>query len=210
VLGVVQAISGFLLLTCVALSIASFVVRFRRSRGVERQQLRWYLVGAICLAIGILIGVVFNPPVNWPFAITTSAVPVTAGIAITRYHLYDLDRLISRAVAYLAVSAVLVAVYAGIVIGIGALTGRTDSPILIAGATLAVAALVRPVLRRVKSAIDRRFYRRRYDAQRALEAFSASLRDEVALEQVRGRLLGTVRETMQPTAASVWLRGGER
>jgi hypothetical protein len=127
-----------------------------------------------------------------------------------RYHLYDLDRLISRAVAYLAVSTVLVGVYAGIVVGIGALTGRTDSPVLIAGATLAVAALVRPVLRRVKGAIDRRFYRRRYDAQRALDAFAAGLRDEVALEQVRSHLLSTVRETIQPAAASVWLRGASR
>jgi hypothetical protein len=209
-LGVVQAVGGFVFMATVILSIASFVVRFRRSRGVERQQLRWYLVGAASLGLGILIGVVFNPQVDWPFALTTSMVPITAGIAITRYRLYDLDRLLSRAVAYLAMSALLLGVYAGIVVGVGALTGRTDSPLLIAGATLAVAALVRPVLRRVKGAVDRRFYRRRYDAQRALEAFAAGLRDEVALEQVRGRLLTTVRDTMQPAAVSVWLRGTSR
>jgi hypothetical protein len=92
------------------------------------------------------------------------------------------------------------------VVGVGALTGRSDNPVVIAGATLAVAALVRPVLRRVKGAVDRRFNRRRYDAQRALEAFAASLRDEIALEQVRGQLLGAVREAIQPETASVWLR----
>jgi hypothetical protein len=210
VLGVVQAVGGALFLGSIVLSWASFVVRFRRSRGVERQQLRWFLVGASVLGAQIVFSIVLNPPSNWPFALGSSAVPIAAGIAITRYHLYDLDRLLSRAVAYLAVSAVLIAVYAGIVVGIGALTGRTDSPILIAGATLLVAALVRPVLRRVKGAVDRRFYRRRYDAQRALDAFAASLRDEIALEQVRGRLLATVRETMQPAGATLWLRGGER
>ncbi|HXJ66322.1 MAG TPA: hypothetical protein VNN79_21380 [Actinomycetota bacterium] len=210
VLGVVQAVGGALFLGSILLSWASFVVRFRRSRGVERQQLRWFLVGASVLGAQIVFSIVLNPPSNWPFALGSSAVPIAAGIAITRYHLYDLDRLLSRAVAYVAVSALLITVYAGIVVGIGALTGRTDSPILIAGATLLVAALVRPVLRRVKGAIDRRFYRRRYDAQRALEAFAASLRDEIALEQVRGRLLATVRETMQPAGATLWLRGGER
>jgi hypothetical protein len=207
VLGVVQAAGGFLLLASVVASITSFVVRFRRSSGVLRQQLRWFVVGATVLGIGIAIGILFNPEADWPFAVTASAVPVTAGIAITRYHLYDLDRLLSRAVAYLAVSALLVAMYAGVIVGIGALTGRTDSPVVIAGATLLVAALVRPVVRRVKGAIDRRFYRRRYDSQRALEAFSAGLRDEVALDQVRSRLLSTVRETMEPAAATVWLRG---
>ena len=208
ILGVVQSVFDLVFLVSILASVASFVVRFRRSSGVERQQLRWFLVGALVLGLGIVISIVFNPPGNLMFALTTSAVPLAAGIAITRYHLYDLDRLISRAVAYIALTAVLVAVYAGLVVGIGTLTGRTDSPVLIAGATLAVAALVRPVLRRVKGVVDRRFYRRRYDAQRALEAFAANLRDEVALEQVRAQLLGTVQETLQPLAASVWLRTG--
>jgi 4-amino-4-deoxy-L-arabinose transferase-like glycosyltransferase len=187
-------------------SIAGFVVRFRRSRGAERQQLKWFLVGALVLGIGITVDIVLKPESDILFALAASAVPLAAGVAITRYRLYDLDRLLSRTIAYLAVSAALVAVYAGIVVGIGALTGRTDSPVLIAGATLVVAALVRPLLRRVKAAIDHRFNRRRYDAQRALEAFAARLRDEVALEQVRSHLLGTVQETVQPVTATVWLR----
>jgi hypothetical protein len=210
VLGLLQGLAGILLFVLIAASITAFVFRFRRSHGVERQQLRWFLVGAIVLGVGITIDILVQTESDLPFALVASAVPLSAGIAITRYHLYDLDRLISRAVAYLAVSTLLVAVYAGIVIGIGALSGRTDSPILIAGATLAVAALVRPVVRRAKGVVDRRFYRRRYDAQRALEVFSAGLRDEVALEQVRGHLLATVQETMQPSQASVWLRGSVR
>lgn len=210
ILGFLQGLSGILLLGLIGFSIAGFAVRFRRSRGVERLQLRWFLVGAVILGLGIALNLVLQPKGDVLFALAVSAVPLAAGIAITRYHLYDLDRLISRAVAYIAVSAVLVAVYAGIVVGIGALTGRTDSPLLIAGATLAVAALVRPVLRRVKAGVDHRFYRRRYDAQRALEAFAAGLRDEVALEQVRGHLLATVQETMQPAGATLWLRGGGR
>jgi len=210
VLAAINLAFGAAFFVSISASVASFVVRFRRSRGIERQQLKWFLVGALALGAGIVISIAFNTTGNVVFGLSTSAVPLAAGIAISRYHLYDLDRLISRAVAYLAVSALLVAVYAGIVVGIGALTGSTDSPVLIAGATLAVAALVRPVLLRVRAAIDRRFYRGRYDAQQALEAFAASLRDEVALEQVRAHLLGAVRETMQPAQASVWLRGGAR
>ncbi len=210
VLGLLQGVGGLALFVLIAASITGFVVRFRRSRGVERQQLRWFLVGAVVLGVGITVDIVLNPESDLLFALVASAVPLSAGIAITRYHLYDLDRLISRAVAYIAVTALLIAVYAGIVVGIGALTGRSDNPVLIAGATLAVAGLVRPVLRRVKAAVDRRFYRRRYDAQRALETFAAGLRDEVALEQVRSHLLGTVVETVQPASVSVWLRGGGR
>ena len=207
-LGAAQSVFGVVFLVTIVASVASFAVRFRRSRGVERQQLRWFLAGAGILGVGIIVSIVVNPPGNWWFAVTTSALPLAAGIAITRYHLYDLDRLLSRTIAYLAVSALLVGIYAGIVVGIGTLTGSSDSPLLIAGGTLAVAALVRPVLGRVRSGIDRRFNRRRYDAQRALEGFSTRLRDQVALEQVRSNLLGTVHETLQPSTASVWLRGG--
>ena len=207
ILGFLAGASGIVLLVLIAASVAGFVVRFRRSRGVERQQLRWFLLGAVILGAAIVLDLL-KPQLDLLFVLAASAIPLSAGIAITRYHLYDLDRLISRAVAYLAVSAVLVGVYAAIVVGIGTLTGASDNPVLIAGATLAVAALVRPVLRRVKAAVDRRFYRRRYDSQRALDAFAATLRDEVALDEVRGLLLGAVRQTMQPTAASVWLRQG--
>ena len=210
ILGAAQAVFNAAFVVSIAGSVASFVVRFRRSKGVERLQLRWFLVGAIVFGLGILASIFFNPSGDLLFALTTSALPVAAGIAITRYRLYDLDRLISRAVAYLAVSALLVGVYAALVVGVGALTGGSDNPLLIAGATLAVAALVRPVLRRVKSAVDRRFARRRYDAQLALEAFAARLRDEIALEQVRGHLLATVGETVQPATTSLWLRGDRR
>jgi hypothetical protein len=206
ILGIAQAVFGFLFVVMIVCSIASFVVRFRRSRGVERQQLRWFVLGSLALGTAIVVDIVAPQNNDLLFSLGASAVPLAAGIAITRYRLYDLDRLISRVVAYLAVSALLVGVYAAIVVGVGALTGRSDNPVVIAGATLAVAAMVRPLLRRAKAAIDRRFNRRRYDAQRALEGFVSRLRDEVALDQVRTQLLGTVRETMQPTVATMWLR----
>jgi small-conductance mechanosensitive channel len=200
---------GFLLfLIAVGLSIASLVVRFRRSRGLERAQLKWFVFAAV-LTILFGVGASVAATTAWLQAlgyVAIAVIPVACLVSIMRYRLYDIDRLISRTVAYFAVSAVLVGVYAAIVVGVGALTGRTDSPVLIAGATLAVAALVRPLLRAVKSVVDRRFARRRYDAQRALEEFSARMRDEVDLEQVRAHLLGTVRDTMQPAFAGLWLR----
>jgi hypothetical protein len=200
---------GFLLfLIATGLSIASLVLRFRRSRGLERAQLKWFVFAA---ALTLLFGVGASVAATaaWLQAlgfVAIAVIPVACLVSITRYRLYDIDRIISRAVAYFAVSAALVGVYATIVVGVGALTGRSDSPVLIAGATLAVAALVRPLLRAVKSVVDRRFARRRYDAQRALEAFSAGLRDEVDLEQVRAHLLATVRETVQPDLVALWLR----
>jgi hypothetical protein len=206
VLNVLQAVGGFAFLVFIGASVTGFIVRFRRSRGVERQQLKWFRAGAMVLGVGICLDMVLDLNTDVLFTVAASAVPLAAGVAITRYRLYDLDRLISRAVAYLAVSALLVAVYAGIVVGIGALTGRTDSPVLIAGATLAVAALVRPLLRRVKAGIDRRFYRRRYDAERTLAAFSARLRDEVDIAELRAGLLAVVGDAVQPAAAALWLR----
>jgi hypothetical protein len=185
------------------LCVASVFGRLRRAAGVERQQLKW-------LTLGMVAGL---PATTWSGLLTIiSSVTFVAciGVAMLRFHLYDIDRVISRVLAYALVTAVLVGVYAALVVGLGAVIGRSGSPLLIAGGTLVVAALFGPVRRRVQAGVDRRFNRRRYDAQRALEAFSAGLRDGVALEQVRGHLLATVRETMQPAQASVWLRGGAR
>ena len=184
---VLTPIAFLMLLVAVVLSIASLVVRFHRSRGVERAQLKWFVFAAVLTAL-LGVGASVAATTWWLQAlgyVAVAVIPIACLVSITRYRLYDIDRLISRTVAYSAVTVVLVAVYAVIVVGVGALTGRNDSPVLIAGATLAVAALVRPVLRRVKGAVDRRFYRRRYDAQRALEVFAATLRDQTALEQVR-------------------------
>jgi hypothetical protein len=205
---VLTPIAFLLFLVAVVSSVAALVVRFRSSGPVQRAQLKWFLLAAfVTVALGV--GTSVTATAVWLEAlgyVAIAVLPVACLVSITRYRLYDIDRLISRAVAYLAVSAVLVGAYAAIVVGIGAVTGRGDNPVVIAGATLAVAALVRPVLRRVKAAVDHRFYRRRYDAQRALEAFSARLRDEVNLGEVRANLVGTVGETLQPARATLWLR----
>jgi hypothetical protein len=192
------------------LSIASAFVRYHRATGIERQQLKWFSVGSVVLALGVVASF---PSTWWTALIALFGLFVfigCIGVALLRYRLYDLGRIVSRALAYAVVTALLVGVYAAVVVGLGAAFGRTGSPVLIAGATLLVAAMFGPLRRRVQAAVDRRFNRRRYDAERALGEFAATLRDETALEQVRGELLGTVRSTVQPATASLWLRTNAR
>ncbi len=208
---ILTPIAFLMFLVAVGLSIASLVVRFRRSRGIEREQLKWFVFAAV-LTVALGVGATVAVHALWLKLlgyVAIAVIPIACLVSIMRYRLYDIDRVISRTVAYFAVIALLVGVYAAVVVGVGALTGRTDSPVVIAGATLAVAALFGPVLRAVKSVVDRRFARRRYDAQLALEAFAKHLRDEVALDQVRSHLPGMVRDTMQPATVSVWFRRAE-
>jgi hypothetical protein len=141
-------------------------------------------------------------------AFTSSCVallPLATGAAILRYRLYDLDRIISRTVAYALLTLLLGLGYAAVVIGLGRLLPQGSS-LVVAAATLAVAAVFQPARRRVQGAVDRRFNRRRYDAARTIQAFSARLRQEVDLDALTGELLAVVQETMQPTRASLWLR----
>jgi hypothetical protein len=134
-------------------------------------------------------------------------VAVGVGIAVLRYRLYDIGRIINRTIVYALLTAVLVGLYAAIVVGIGSLLGGRSSPVLIAAATLVVAALAGPARRRIQTLIDRRFYRRRYDAERVLAEFGSRLRDEVDVDELR-RLLGTTAErTVQPERVGVWIRG---
>jgi len=199
-------LAGVSLVMC----IASVFVRFHRATGVERQQLRWFAVGGVVLALGVVASF---PSAWWTALLALVGLFVfigCIGVAILRYRLYDLGRIVSRALAYAVVTALLVGVYAAVVVGLGAALGSTGSPVLIAGATLLVAALFGPLRRRVQAAVDRRFNRRRYDAEQALGEFAATLRDEASLEQVRGDLLGTVWATLQPAAASLWLNASER
>jgi hypothetical protein len=188
--------------------IASLVVRFRRSTGTERQQLKWITYGGVLTAMAVgmafteiegLIGLVLVSPLL--------AMPLAIGVAVLRYRLYDIDRIINRTLVYGGLTVLLAAVYVGVVVGLGTLIGQ--STLLVAGSTLLVAALFRPARRRVQGLIDRRFYRQKYDAARTLEAFSARLRDEVDLDSLTGDLVGVVRETMQPARASLWLRTPE-
>jgi hypothetical protein len=190
------------------------VLRFRRARGGERQQLKWFAyAGAVTVAGLVLllfpsqygwIGPV-SPLVTVPILVS---MPVAAGVAILKYRLYDIDRIINRTLVYGLLTAILGGVYAGIVLVLGQLFGGIgDSPAswAVAGATLSVAALFQPARRRIQAVVDRRFNRRRYDAARTVEAFSRRLRDQIELDTLSAELLTVVDQTMQPTAVSLWL-----
>jgi hypothetical protein len=193
-------------------SMASLVVRFRRSHGVERQQLKWMAAAAALVVAAWLVNAfvdqVLHEDISLILPLTLLALPAAATVAILRYRLYDLGLVVNRALVYGALSATLAGAYLGIVLLLQlALEPLTsDSGLAIAGSTLAVAALFRPARRRIQELVDRRFYRRRYDAARTVESFSARLRDEVELEALSAELRGVVRETVQPAHVSLWLR----
>lgn len=189
---------------------ASLVVRFRRAEGVERQQLRWVAaagslavvaVPTALVGIGLGNGLIVGLGVVGYAAVLCLAI----GAAILRYRLYDLDRIVSRTVTYGLLSLLLAGAYAGMVLTLGRLVDLRGSDLVVALATLAVAALFRPAHRRIQVLVDRRFNRRRYDAIRIVEAFSARLRDEIDLDPLADELVDVVRRTVQPTRASLWL-----
>jgi hypothetical protein len=192
-------------------AVLCVILRFRGSRGVERQQLRWVAAGAAAAVVGPALLIPLEAlevlpttdSFSWPLLLS---VPLAIAVAVLRYRLWDLDRLISRTVAYGLLTLVLGGGYAVVVLGLGQLLGR-DSSLVVAAATLAAAALFQPARRRVQALVDRRFNRRRYDAARTLEGFAARLRDQVDLDALHGELLEVVDQTMQPTRASLWLRG---
>jgi hypothetical protein len=188
------------------------VVRFRRARGVERQQLRWVALGAGLAALAVAGTIAGAETDNvsvrdWFTGVFVALIPLAIAAAILRYRLYDLDRIISRTLAYGLLTVLLGGAYAGVVLGLGALLGQSRS-LVVAGATLALAAVFQPARRRVQGLVDRRFNRRRYDAARTIEAFSVRLRQQVDLDALRAELLAVVETTMQPTRASLWLRRG--
>jgi hypothetical protein len=188
----------------------SLVGRFRRAGGVERQQLRWLAVGAALAALALLAalgGVVSSKMVLVEAAVGTcvALLPLATGAAILRYRLYDLDRIISRTLAYGLLTVLLGGGYAGVVLGLGQLLGRSSS-LVVAAATLAVAAAFQPARRRVQWVVDRRFNRHRYDAAQTIQAFSARLRQQVDLDSLAAELLAVVEHTVQPTQVSLWLR----
>jgi hypothetical protein len=195
----------------VVVGAASLVVRYRRARGTERQQLRWVALAAALAALGSVVllaaGAMGASPdlLGWVAGTCFAILPLTIGAAILRYRLYDLDRIVSRTLAYGLLSVLLGGGYAGLVLGLGQLLGRSSS-LAVAGATLAVAAAFQPARHRVQQAVDRRFNRRRYDAAQTIERFSARLRQQVDLDTLTSELLAVVDQTMQPTQASLWLR----
>ena len=204
--------TGFLNITLgllVVAAVVSLVVRFRRSRGEERLQLKWFTYAAAVLPVILLGDYLPDAVSNLLFAVGISLLPVAAGLAGLRYRMYEIDRLINRTLVYGLVTVLLAGVYAGLVLVLGQLSGgvASDPPSwVVAGATLAVAALFQPARQRVQRLVDRHFNRARYDAVRTVEGFSARLRDQVDLDTLAAELLAVVDQTVQPTRASLWLR----
>jgi hypothetical protein len=194
----------------VVVAAGSLVVRFRRARGTERQQLRWVALAAALASLAavlVLAAFAMGTPVllGWVAGFYVAILPLAIGAAVLRYRLYDLDRIISRTLAYGLLTVLLGGGYAGIVLGLGQLLGH-DSSLVVAAATLAVAAMFQPARRRIQAAVDRRFNRRRYDAAQTIQAFSARLRQQVDLDTLTTELLAVVNQTMQPASVSLWLR----
>jgi hypothetical protein len=195
-------------------AVISLLVRFRRSRGEERQQIKWFAAAA---ALSLVSIIVFGQStrglpeaiVALSFLLVIPSVPIATGIAILRYRLYDIDRIINRTLVYGSLTVTLVALYFGGIVVLQrifvTLTGQ-QSTLAVVASTLLIAALFTPLRRRIQSFIDRSFYRSKYDARKTLEAFSAKLRDETDLEALNNDLMGVVRETMQPAHVSLWLR----
>jgi hypothetical protein len=208
----VPAVAGAaVVMVSVLVGAGSLVVRFRRARGTERQQLRW-LAYAAALAAGLLLVALVaafllanDNLVFMSLALGMALLPLATGAAILRYRLYDIDRIVSRTVAYGLLTVLLGGGYAGVVLGLGQLLGRQSS-LAVAGATLAVAAVFQPTRRHIQALVDRRFNRRRYDAARTIAAFSARLRQQVDLDSLTAELLAVVDQTIQPSQASLWLR----
>lgn len=217
VIDVLDAVLGVVLLGLIVVVLGSLVLRFRRARGVERAQLRWVLAGILGTFtswVGLFVldlAVASNAVVDqsWAIAVLSLAlIPIGIGLAVLRYRLYEVDRIVSRALTYGLLTMLLASAYVALVLAAQAafasLAGGSD--LAIAVSTLVVAALFLPLRSRVQGFVDRRFYRRRYDAQRTLEAFGARLREQVELDVLGSELLGVVGETMQPAHVSVWLR----
>ena len=214
---------GFpLLALCILASVVSLVLRYRRSRDEEREQIKWIAFAASVVGLLFLTGLVISliygsKPPSWTrlldtmTALSYTGVPIAVGFAVLKYRLYDIDIIINRTLVYVSLTLMLALVYFGGVTATQAifrtLTGQEQQPQLaIVVSTLVIAALFNPLRRRIQSFIDRRFYRKKYDARKTLEGFSARLRDETNLGALSDELVGVVRETMQPVHASLWLR----
>jgi hypothetical protein len=214
-----------LLPLCMLASALSLVLRYRRSRGEEREQIKWIAFAASVVGLLYLIAMVSSLTYSGPWGsagtplwlgllqqaalVSFPAVPIAVGFAVLQYRLYDIDLLINRTLVYASLTATLVALYVGGIVLLQRvfvlLTGQ-KSTLAVVASTLLIAALFNPLRRRIQSFVDRRFYRSKYDARKTLEAFSAKLRDETDLEALNNDLVGVVRETMQPAHVSLWLR----
>jgi hypothetical protein len=217
--------SNSILLNMVALVLVvaaalSVFVRLHRAKGIERQQIKWFAYATAAAVMGLVLAEIIPDVIDVPlwferighaiFLLLIPAIPISMGIAILRYRLYDIDLIINRTLVYGTLTATLALVYFGVVTTTQALfrtlTGQQELPQLaVVASTLAIAALFNPLRRRIQSFIDRRFYRRKYDARRTLEAFSVRLRDVTDLNSLNSELLSVVRDAMQPEHVSLWL-----
>jgi hypothetical protein len=202
--------------------VVSLVLRYRRSRDEEREQIKWIAFAASVVGLLFLTGLVISliygsKPPSWTrlldtmTALSYTGVPIAVGFAVLKYRLYDIDIIINRTLVYGSLTLMLALVYFGGVTATQAifrtLTGQEQQPQLaIVVSTLVIAGLFNPLRRRIQSFIDRRFYRKKYDARKTLEGFSARLRDETNLGALSDELVAVVRETMQPVHVSLWLR----
>jgi hypothetical protein len=210
--------AGFPILIMMLPAAASLFVRLRHSSGTERQQLSWIAASIGFLVMAVVTGftaVILVPgsesgPAWFPALVAFPTVPIAVGIAVLRYRLYEIDRIISRTVGWALVTGLLGAVFAGLVVGLQGLfaTFTGGNTLAVAASTLVAAALFQPLRRRVQAAVDHRFNRARYDAERTAEAFTEQLRNEVDLARLRVALVDTVESAVRPVSATVWLRGG--
>jgi len=211
----IMALGGVLLMAAAGLAaVLSLAFRYRRARTAERAQLRWLVYAAVLVLAALLA----QAPIEWLMGPGDAAnnlqnavgggavalVAVAIGIAVLRYRLYDIDRVISRTVAYAIITGLLVGVYAGLVL-LTTQVFRVHTPVAVAASTLAAAALFNPVRQRVQRAVDRRFNRARYNADETAAAFAARLKDAVDLDSVRNDLAGVVHQALEPAHLSVWI-----
>jgi hypothetical protein len=213
--GIVVDVIGVLLVAPVfigiAASITAVILRFQRASGVQRQQLKWLATAGsgvvVLFVVSIFLVDLFGDAVGFVAASFFIVIPISIGIAVLRYRLYEIDRLVSRTVSYAVIAGLLAAVYASIAIGLPqVLPVNLDSSLLVAIATLAIVALFSPVRARVQRVVDRRFNRVRYDSEREIEQFANRLRTELDLGDLTGEVLDVVTTTMQPATAGVWIR----
>jgi hypothetical protein len=209
---ILEGVSFALVIVCALASVASLLLRFRRSHGIERQQIKWvWAAGALLVASFVLSGALQTVSPGAADIIQFAGlvgIPIAVAVAILRYRLYDIALVVNRTLVYGSLTAALAIVYLGSVLTLQlVLQGVTsDSSLAVAVSTLGVAALFRPVRARIQELVDRRFYRRKYDAARALESFSARLRDEVDLDSLSAELRALLQDTLQPSHVSLWLR----
>lgn len=207
----VFAASAMVMLVAFGPPVASLFRRFRQAKGIERQQYKWFVYAAFLnLVASIISGPTNQLWLQMVFIVAILLLPIALAFAVMRYRLFDIDIIIRRTLQYGLLSGMIVLLYYGGVIllqaGLGVFTGVGESPIVTVITTLFIAALFNPLRLRVQDFVDRRFYRSRYDAEKALERFAAAARDEVDMDRFAVELLGTVEETMQPESSSLWLR----